>query len=96
MRAQIRVVVQNPGVVAIEDQNLGAMSVTNDAEAVVEFLWEQRYLFESGSTRVVYRDSEGVWDELVWRVHQGRAKFVGFKPLRVRTLEQALTMVGRA
>jgi hypothetical protein len=52
---------------------LDPVSVTNDAEAVIEWLGENG--FDLGLP-VIYRDSMGYWDEL--RVAQGRfAGFVG-------------------
>lgn len=63
-------------VVCIEDlDNDGACSVTNDAEAVVEYVLECAPL---PIERIIYRDSMGVWDEL--KVKDGR--FAGFRPLR--------------
>jgi len=56
----------------IEDQD-GAISVTNAAEEVV------RELFKIyGERRIVYKDTEGNWDELL---HRG-ARFTGFAPAR--------------
>ena len=51
----------------------GPVSVTNDAEAVVEYL-----LVQFPNTRIAYRDTMGNWDELD---HDGR-KFTGFKPFQ--------------
>lgn len=56
----------------IRDDNIGGMSVTNDAEAVVRDLFERGTL---GTRRLFYYDSEGQLDELA---HDG-AKFTGFK-----------------
>lgn len=49
----------------------GALSVTNDAENVVSDVLK---IF--GELRIVYRDSQGSWDELL---HDG-VKFIGFAP----------------
>lgn len=49
----------------------GALSVTNDAENVVSDVLK---IF--GELRIVYRDSQGSWDELL---HDG-VKFTGFAP----------------
>lgn len=51
----------------------GDLSVTNDAERVVEEL-ARHY----GERRIVYRDSNGDWDELR---HRG-ARFLGYAPAR--------------
>jgi hypothetical protein len=56
------------------DQDAG-MSVTNDAEAVVG---EVLGMVDAPIKRIVYRDTEGRWDELK---HDGR-RFVGFWPIR--------------
>jgi hypothetical protein len=50
-----------------------AMSVTNDAEAVVENLYK-----EFGDKRFIYQDSMGNWDELV----HARGVFIDFAPYR--------------
>lgn len=55
----------------IIDCDDGGMSVTNDAEAVVENL-----LARYGNRRIVYRDSMGRWDILM---HDG-VRFTGFAP----------------
>jgi hypothetical protein len=60
----------NKEFVFIVDMNMG-MSVTNDAENVVE-----EVVREYGNKRVVYRDSTGRWDELV---HED-GKFSRFAP----------------
>lgn len=56
----------------IEDLN-GALSVTNDAEAVCHDL-------QAGfpGYRIIYRDSMGLWDELV----HDHGRFTGFAPAR--------------
>lgn len=53
-----------PGVVAIVDQNDGAISVTNDAENVVRRLVTLGML--RAGDRLIYRDSEGDWAEIKW------------------------------
>lgn len=63
-------------VVWIVDED-GDMSVTNDAEQVVRTL-VQRY----GERRIVYRDSDGAWDELL---HRGE-RFTGYAPAREMAL----------
>lgn len=50
-----------------------SMSITNDAEAVVENLYE-----EFGDKKFIYLDTMGNWDELV----HVRGVFTGFKPHR--------------
>lgn len=60
MHAQIstRVI---PKIVLVTDEG-GSMSVTNDAEAVVEFVLQQNNWNQD--IRILYEDSEGSWDEL--------------------------------
>ena len=55
--------------VVILDNNLGGRSVTNDAENVVEYLYN---LF--GNRSIFYIDSDGVLDEL----RHNNGNFVGF------------------
>lgn len=59
------------GTVFIVDDNNGGMSVTNDAEAVVVDV-----LAKYPDHQIIYRDTEGQWDELLhWK-----GQFAGFKP----------------
>lgn len=58
--------------VFLVDLNVGK-SVTNDAENVVAEI-----LTEYGNKRIIYRDSDGHWDELV---HNG-SKFTNFAPYK--------------
>ena len=60
------------GVVYIVDTN-GPLSVTNDAEGVVATLND---IYPKH--RVIYRDSDGLWDELM----HDKGTFAGFKPYR--------------
>ena len=53
--------------------NDGPVSVTNDAEAVCRFL-DDHY----PSHRIVYRDTQGDWDELL----HNNGVFTGFGPYR--------------
>ncbi|MBZ9683272.1 hypothetical protein LB531_21680 [Mesorhizobium sp. CO1-1-2] len=57
----------------------GSMSVTNDAERVV-----QECLGIYGERRIIYRDSEGEWGELL---HTG-IQFRGFAPYTDRTPDE--------
>lgn len=73
MRAQFSIVNVEDDKVTVRDecQSTGTMSVTNDAEAVVEHLVK---LYPG--RRIFYYDSYGMLDELA---HDGE-KFTGFKP----------------
>ncbi len=68
--------------VLVIDQDVG-LSVTNDAEAVIEDLGALGVL---EGRRVLYRDTEGSWDELL---HDG-PRFVSFAVLRAESAEQAI------
>ncbi len=72
-RADFEVIQITQDIVFIADLDTGGISVTNDAESVV-----QRVLAQFPARRIVYRDSMGGWDELA---HDGRA-FVCFRPYR--------------
>jgi len=63
------------GVVFIVDElfyqpELPCLSVTNDAENVVK-----KILKDHPGQRIVYQDTEGNWDEMVWDTHGN----VGFR-----------------
>ncbi len=62
--------------VFIIDLNRGNVSVTNDAESV-----RLRVSKAHGNRRIVYRDSDGNWDELL----HDNGNFVGFAPYREAT-----------
>ena len=73
--------------VVIVDRDEGR-SVMNDAHAVIEALVGLGV--ELARRRVIYRDTDRLWDELL--VRDGR--FVGFAPLHRRRLEDAVAAVG--
>lgn len=60
------------GTVWIVDDN-AILSVTNDAERVIAELYVSH-----GDRRVIYRDTDGNWDELK---HRGQ-QFLGYAPAR--------------
>lgn len=68
----------------LHDDANQAMSVTNDAERVVSYLHGTGIL---ENRRLVYRDTDGRWDELK---HDGHGKFVGFAPIGALTEEAAV------
>jgi len=72
-RADYEVVKITDDVIWIADLNLGSISVTNDAENVVADI-QRRH----ADKRIIYRDSDGNWDELK---HKG-GQFTGFAPAR--------------
>jgi hypothetical protein len=54
-----------PGVISINDTGLGRRSVTNDIQAVLRKIeyWHQGSI---GAFKIMYRDSEGIWDGVNW------------------------------
>ena len=73
--------------VCITDLDEG-MSVTNDIENVLAVLLDQGPLIPG--MFVVYRDTDGMWDEVVIDEHCG---FIGFGALRTSTRDVAVSMV---
>jgi hypothetical protein len=74
-------------VIVVRDLDDGGPSVTNAAEYVVERL--SATFGGLAGKRIVYRDSDGRWDELV---HDGR-RFVGFGSFGANTLDGALAVL---
>ena len=73
------------GIICIEDKCDGnQMSVTNNAENVVIDMLEHY-----GDCPIVYRDTEGRWDELK---HDGK-KFTGFRALNAETMREAIELL---
>lgn len=64
----------DPAVLVIEDLNLGSMSVTNDIESVILRCGQQ---VDLEGKRVIYKDSDGVYDEVL--IEAGA--FRGFRSL---------------
>jgi hypothetical protein len=76
-RAHYRIATVTPVAVLIIDLDDGATTVTNDAEAVVAGILElypQPAEHSDKPRRIVYRDTEGDWSELL---HDG-TKFTGY------------------
>jgi hypothetical protein len=84
-RYQASVISKN--VLVVVDLNDGGTTVTNDAEAVVDDLSRTHSL---RGRRIIYRDTEGVWDELQ---HDGR-RFTGFGHIGAKDVDEALIAVG--
>ena len=77
------------GTVCVIDENDG-MSVTNDIEHVLDDLRRAGVLV--AGRRLIYCDSEGVWDEVLL---DGGSRFVGFRSLNASTAEEAIRMLER-
>lgn len=73
-RARYMVEKEDEQSVTIADVGSQSMSVTNDAEAVVQELHERGVL---RGRRLYYYDSQGQLDELK---HDGSGRFTGFAP----------------
>lgn len=78
-------------VIAVVDtgSKRAAKSVTNDAENVID---ELARVYTLQGRRVIYMDSEGVFDELR---HDG-AHFVGFAPVREKSLDRSIAKLAGA
>jgi hypothetical protein len=65
------------GITFIIDLNRGRKSVTNDAEWVVE-----KVLEKYPHNRIIYRDSQGDWDELLHNNQEftGFSRYQGYHP----------------
>ena len=74
-------------VVALVDAGDG-LTITNAAEAVIADL--KRRGISQANDRVIYRDTEGLWDELC----VAERGFVGFRVLGAASLEAALARIG--
>lgn len=77
-------------VVVIVDQNLGRMSVTNNAEAVVTAVCKEAGLWPE-DTIIIYRDSEGIWDGI--DMDRGHAIFYAFCPRTVQDEDEAVRLI---
>jgi hypothetical protein len=76
------------GFVLLEDLGTG-MTISNDAARVVRWLAEAGVL--EGPRRVLYRDTSGVWDELLHK--DGR--FVDFAPVGAHSRAEAVQTARR-
>jgi hypothetical protein len=76
-------------VVAIIDHDEGR-SVTNDAENVIGDLTQQG--FDLSKYRVIYRDTHGIWDQLLV---DRTGRFAGFSSINERDLPAALARLTR-
>ena len=81
-------VVERPGFICLIDHDEGR-SVTNDAENVIASLRAAAY--DLTTNRVIYRDTRGVWDELL--VVDGA--FAGFASISEANLDAAISKARR-
>jgi hypothetical protein len=88
MRAEYDIVYMDEHKVYLIDLDLGAKSITNDAERVYEEIQKK-----FPGKRVIYRDTMGRWDEIVLEEHcindqfgpedhWFRSKSIAFKPYK--------------
>ena len=52
----------DPNIIVIVDMNRGGKTVTNDAEAVVDYLVNQHGYRDIDQHRIIYSDGHGRWD----------------------------------
>jgi hypothetical protein len=76
-------------VIAIIDHD-GGRSVTNDAQNVIDDLIRQG--FDLSKYRVIYRDTRGIWDQLLV---DRTGHFAGFSSVNERDLSAALARLTR-
>jgi hypothetical protein len=76
-------------VIAIIDHDEGK-SVTNDAENVINDLTRQG--FDLSQYRVIYRDTRGIWDQMLI---DRTGHFAGFSSINERDLPAALAKLTR-
>ena len=69
--ADYRIIGVTDEFVFLLDINRGHISITNDAEWVVE-----QVIASHGDRRIIYKDTQGEWDELY---HDG-TRFIEFRP----------------
>jgi hypothetical protein len=77
------------GKIAILVDLNGDLSVTNDAEQVVQVVYDRRPV-----ERIVYRDFDRCWDEIIFAVVDGRAEFRKFESVDAKLAEE-LNLVSR-
>ncbi len=71
----------------LHDENNCSRSVTNDVENVIEII--NIGLQGIGDRKVIYRDTNRIWDEIIIKNNQ----FHDFKPLNKKTLTEALEVI---
>lgn len=102
MRTKYDIIYEDQHVIALVQTDPTVMSITNDAEAVIADLHQRKLLdtttcIESTKgpvilhrpRRVIYKDTEGRWDELVhWF-----GEFKNYKFLNAKRLGEALAAI---
>lgn len=76
-------------IIKVVDLNNGKTSVTNDAENVVKFLNKHYALEHNPEIRIIYRDTEGTWDE----IKHVKGIFNGFRYVGTKTFEDAVKKI---
>jgi hypothetical protein len=85
-RSLYEVILREEAVCVVDMHDGTSMSVTNDAERVVEDLAGRGLL---DNRRLIYKDTNGVWDE----IQHKDGRFVGFKTLGATDLDAALRKI---
>lgn len=82
---------EDPPLVILADQSIyGGQTITNAADVVVDQL--RRVVPDLARRRVIYRDTDGVYDELRM---DATCRFVDFHLIRARTVEAAIEDIAK-
>ena len=87
-RSDFEVEVQDR-IVTVIDLNLGGRGVTNEAEGVVMDLC-RRGILQPGM-RLIYRDSTGRWDEMLW-IHNQLSCFAPIGDTTIKGRDEAIAL----
>ena len=74
------------GVCCLMDLDDGSMSITNDAEAVVNYLFAHGIIAYGDKIPVIYCDTDGMWDGMRIRGNE----FAGFVPIGTPDIDEAV------
>lgn len=79
------------GVLVIEDLNQGSKSVTNDAESVVQTIYDEFLRrFEAFPKVIVYRDSDGMYDGMSVKFAGSHVERVAFYAIQTTNRSSAI------
>jgi hypothetical protein len=88
-RSQFTTDYSEDGKIAILVDLNGDISVTNDAEQVVRAVYDRKPV-----ERIICRDSDRCWDEIIFAVVYGRAEFRKFASVSAQLAEE-LNLISR-
>ncbi|BAO90657.1 hypothetical protein [Caballeronia cordobensis] len=85
-------VFQIPGFVCLIDRDCdGCRSVTNDVERIIDE--DLSLLLAVPGVRLIYRDSQGRWDEVLLKRREHVGSFDGFAPIRDDKLAETIDVL---